>query len=154
MTWSPDLAITGGAQTGLTSPTYTLVVGIPPDASSRAYDVTTLGGTQTNVRVSIAGDPFQVVMRASRYQSLPPKNPVNGSYGNIPLNRIEVLGRKGVYVDSSNTLREARIRVIAELPAGCESADAVNVRALASLMIGLLNEESADYGDTLITRIY
>lgn len=154
MTWSPDSSITGGAQTGLTTPTYGNQAGIAPDALSRAYDVTTLGGTQTNVRTSSAGDPFQAVIRAGRYQSIPPKNPVTGAYGNVPLNRVELLVRKGVYIDSSNTLREARIRITAELPAGCEQADPANVRAMASFAIGLLNEESADYGDTLITRIY
>lgn len=153
MTWSPDSSITGGAQTGLTTPTYTLAADLAPDAASRAYVVTALGGTQTNVRSSTAGDPFTALIRRGRYQSIPPKNPVTGAYGNVPLNRIEVLCQKGVYIDSSNTLRTARIRVIAELPAGCEAADPANVRALASFMIGLLSEESQDYGDTLITGI-
>jgi hypothetical protein len=153
MTWSPDASITGGAQTNLTTPTYTLASDLAPDAASRAYVVTALGGTQTNVRSSTAGDPFTALIRRGRYQSIPPKNPVTGAYGNVPLNRIEVLCQKGVYIDSSNTLRTARIRVIAELPAGCEAADPANVRALASFTIGLLSEESQDYGDTLITGI-
>ena len=153
MTWSPDSSILGGAQTGLTTPAYTLAADLAPDAASRAYVVTALGGTQTNVRSSTAGDPFTALIRRGRYQSIPPKNPVTGAYGNVPLNRIEVLCQKGVYIDSSNTLRTARIRVIAELPAGCEAADPANVRALASFTIGLLSEESQDYGDTLITGI-
>lgn len=153
MTWSPDSSITGSAQTGLTTPTYTLASDLAPDANSRAYVVTALGGTQTNVRASTAGDPFTALIRRGRYQSIPPKNPVTGAYGNIPLNRIEVLCQKGVYVDSSNVLRTARIRVIAELPAGSEAADPANIRALASFTIGLLSEESQDYGDTLITGI-
>ena len=153
MTWSPDSSILGGAQTGLTTPAYTLASDLAPDAASRAYVVTALGGTQTNVRSSTAGDPFTALIRRGRYQSIPPKNPVTGAYGNVPLNRIEVLCQKGVYIDSSNTLRTARIRVIAELPAGCEAADPANVRALASFTIGLLSEESQDYGDTLITGI-
>jgi hypothetical protein len=155
MTWSPDASITGGAQNvGFTNPTFTLASDLAPDSSSRAYVVTALGGTQpATVRVSTAGDPFTAMIRLSRYQAIPPKNPVTGAYGNVPLNRIEVLCRKGVYIDSANTLREARIRVIAELPAGCEAADPANVRALASFTIGLLSEESADYGDSLVTRI-
>lgn len=153
MTWSPDLSVTGAAQTGFTSPTYTLASDLAPDSASRQYVVTACGGTQTGARASTAGDPFTLTIRRSPYKALPAKNPVNGSYGNVPLNRIEILGRKGVYVDSSNTIRVANIRLIAELPAGSELNDAVNIRALVSMFLGQMAEEAADYGDTLITGI-
>jgi hypothetical protein len=154
MTWSPDSSITGSAQTGLTTPTYTLATDLAPDANSRQYVVTALGGTQTNVRSSSAGDPFTALIRKDRtYKVLPSRNPVTGAYGNIPKNKTEILVRKGVYVDSDNTLQVANLRIIAELPAGCEVTDAVNVRAMCSFALGLLSEESADYGDSLITGI-
>lgn len=153
--WSPDGTATGQAQTGLTSPTYTYVTDIAPDPSSRQYAVTTLGGTQTNVRAHTAGDPFTMTIKRDRsYKSLPPKNPVNGSYGNVPLNKTELLFRKGMYIDSSNTLRTGNLRVIAELPAGSESSDAINIRALISFALGILVEESADYGDSLVAGIW
>jgi hypothetical protein len=153
MTWSPDLTVTGAAQTGFTTPTYTLVADLAPDVSSRQWVVTACGGTQTGARVSTAGDPFTLTIRRSPYKPRPIANPVNGSYGNVPMNRIEVLGRKGVYIDSANTIREARIRLIAELPAGSESTDAVNIRALASMFLGQVAEEAADYGDSLISAV-
>lgn len=153
MTWSPDLSITGAAQTGFTSPTYTLVADLAPDVNSRQWVITACGGTQTGARISTAGDPFTITIRRAPYKARPAPNPVNGSYGNVPMNRIEVLGRKGVYIDSSQTVREARLRLIAELPAGCESSDAVNVRALVSMFLGQLAEEAADYGDSLISAV-
>lgn len=154
MTWSPDSSITGSAQTGLTSPTYTVAADLAPDANSRQYVVTALGGTQTNVRASSAGDPFTCTIRKDKtYKVLPAKNPVNGAYGNVPMNKTEILFRKGVYIDSDNTIRVANIRVIAELPAGSEVTDAVNIRAAASFALGILAEESADYGDSLVTGI-
>lgn len=154
MTWSPDSSITGAAQTGLTSPTYSISADLAPDANSRQYVVTSVGGTQTNVRASSAGDPFTATIRKDKvYKARPAKNPVNGSYGNIPMNKTELLCRKGVYIDSDNTVRNANLRVIAELPAGSEVNDAANIRALCSFALGLLAEEAADYGDSLVTGI-
>lgn len=153
MTWSPDLSVTGAAQTGFTSPTYTLANDLPPDNTSRQYVVTAVGGTQTGARASTAGDPFTLTIRKAPYKALPAKNPVNGSYGNVPLNRIEILGRKGVFIDSAQSIRPMNLRLIAEIPAGAELNDAVNIRALVSCFLGQMAEEAADYGDTLITGI-
>lgn len=155
MTWSPDGTATGGAQTNLSSPTYTYAADLSPDPSSRQYVVTTLGGTQTDVRTASAGDPFHLTVRRDRaYKLLPPKNPVNGSYGNVPLNKTELLFRKGVKIDSTGTIRTANARIQIELPAGSESNDPANIRALLSFVIGILNEESADIGDSAITGIW
>lgn len=153
MGFSPDLTTTGAAQTGLTSPTYTWVTDLAPDANSKQWAVSALGGTQTNVRVHTAGDPFTVTIRRSPYRALPARNPVTGSYGNVPMNKIELLGRKGVYIDSDNTIRAAQIRLAIELPAGSESADAINIRALLSNFFGIIAEESSDLGDTYVTGI-
>lgn len=152
--WSPDSSITGGAQTGLTTPTFTLASDLAPDANSRQYVVTALGGTQTGVRANTNGDPFTATVRKAPYKALPAKNPVTGSYGNVPLNRVEILCRKGMEIDSSATLRVGNIRVIAEIPAGAEQNDPENIRALCSFAIGLLNEESQDYGDSLVAGIW
>lgn len=151
--FSPDLSITGAAQTGFTSPTYTMVSDFPPDANSKQWAVSALGGTQTGVRAHVDGDPFTATIRKERYKALPAKNPVNGSYGNVPMNRTELLIRKGVYIDSSNTIRVANLRIIAELPAGSQVSDAVNIRGMCSFGLGLLAEEASDYGDTLVTGV-
>lgn len=152
--WSPDSSITGAAQTGLTSPTYTLGVDMAPVQNARQYVVTALGGTQTNARENTNGDPFTVLVRKSSYKALPPKNPVTGAYGNVPLNKVELLFRKGLKIDSAGTIRVGNIRVIAEIPAGAESSDAVNIRALCSFFMGLLAEEAADYGDSLVAGVW
>jgi|SwirhirootsSR3_FD_contig_111_895909_length_2970_multi_4_in_0_out_0_2 hypothetical protein len=151
--FSPDLTITGSAQTNLSSPVYTWVADLPPDAASKQWAVSALAGTQTGVRVHTAGDPFTLAIRRGRYNSLPAKNPVNGSYPNVPMNRIEILSRKGVYIDSANTVRVANLRLIAELPAGCEQFDAPNIRALCSNLFGVIAEESSDLGDTYVSGL-
>lgn len=60
MAYSPSSPVTGGTQTGLTSPTYTLTADIAPSALGKQHAVTALGGTQTGVRTSSAADPFTV----------------------------------------------------------------------------------------------
>jgi len=71
MTISYTNPVTGAAQTGLTSPTYTLVADIAPDVNGRQWAVSALGGTQTGVRTHSASDPFTItVMRPKVFQSL------------------------------------------------------------------------------------
>lgn len=152
--YSPDSSITGGTQTGLTNPTYTLAVDLAPDSNSRQHVITALGGTQTNVRESTAGDPFTVTMRKYPYRALPAKNPVNGSYGNIPRNKVDLLFRKGLKVDSSGTIVVGDIRISVNIPAGAESNDAINIRALWSLVVGLLTEESDDLGASTVAGVW
>jgi CRP-like cAMP-binding protein len=95
-----------------------------------------------------------LIRKDASYKTLPPQNPVNGSYGNVPLNKTELLFRKGLKIDSAGTIRVGALRVIAELPAGSESNDAINIRALLSFALGTLAEESADYGDSLIAGVW
>lgn len=152
--WSPDSSITGSTQTGLTTPTFTLAEDIAPVLNARQFVVTALGGTQTGARSSTAGDPFTVLSRKTPYKALPAANPVTGSYGNVPLNKVELLFRKGLKIDAAGNIRVGNIRVIAELPAGCESNDAVSIRSLCSFVIGILTEESADYGDSLVAGVW
>jgi hypothetical protein len=151
--FSPDSSITGGLQTNLTSPTYTLSADTA-DALSKSWAVTGLGGTQTGVRTHTAGDPFSVLIRRERYKARPSINAVTGQYPNVPLNRTEQVITKGLKIDSAGTIRPGRVRIIWELPAGSESNDSINIEAMASLAVGLNNEESADLGQTLIAGLF
>lgn len=153
MPFSPDLSTTGATQTGLTTPGYTLVSDLAPDVNSRQWAVSALTGTQTGVRTSTAGDPFTHTLRRGAYKALPAKNPVNGTYGNVPKNKVELLTRKGVKIDSAGTIAIADIRTTVQIPAGAELNDAINIRAMLSAHFGLEAEESSDFGDTVITGL-
>lgn len=153
MTWSPDGTATGGAQAGLTTPTYTYVSDVQPAPNARQYVVTTLGGTQTGVRVHTAGDPFSLRLTRQPYKALPQKNSVGVYNGNVPLNRTEWLLKKGLKIDTSGTIRAGYWRLTAEIPAGAESNDAINIQAMTSFIIGILSEESADVGETITTGV-
>lgn len=154
MPFSPDSSITGGTQTGLTSPTYTLVSDAVGAGGQRQYAVSALGGTQTNVRANSLSDPFTVTFfKPAAPKGLPPQNPNTLRYPSIPINTYGMLIRKGVRVDSSNTLAVARVRVNFDVPAGSDVSDAINIRAMISFLVGILNEESDDLSDTLLTGV-
>lgn len=149
--FNPDLSITGAVQTGSSAPTYTWVADTFTEPNSRQWLVTACGGTQAaGARAHTAGDPFTVLIRRSPYKTRPNPNPVTGAYGNVPKNRIEILQRKGVFIDSNDTVQVMNLRLIAEIPAGAELNDPVNIRAGVSNFLGIVAEEAAEYGDTLI----
>jgi hypothetical protein len=62
MSFSLTSPITGGAQTGFTSPTYTIAVDSSPNGQAgKQYAVTAIGGTQTGVDTSSSpSNPFTV----------------------------------------------------------------------------------------------
>lgn len=154
MSWSPDSSITGGTQTGLTSPTYTLAADTAPNGNQKQHAVTALGGTQTNVRANTASDPFTVTFsKPASPKGLPTRNPVTGGYASIPDNTFGIYIRKGVRVDSSSTQAIAKVRLNIDVPAGADTSDAVNLRAMISFLVGILNEESDDLSDTILTNV-
>lgn len=154
MPWSPSSPVTGGAQTGFTSPTYTLTADVAPDVNGKQHAVTAIGGTQTNVRTHAVSDPFTVTfVRPKSPKALPSANAVTGKYASIPRNTYGLIVRKGVNVAANVAPEVAIARLYIDVPAGSDAYDAANVRALCSLLAGLLSQQSAGVGDTLATGI-
>jgi hypothetical protein len=116
--------------------------------------VTAIGGTQTNVRASTAGDPFTVLVRKFPYRALPARNPTTGLYGNIPRNKVEFLFRKGMKVDSAGLIIPGDMRVSLSIPAGAEINDAPNIRAMVCFALGLFNEEAEDIAESVISGVW
>lgn len=150
MSISLPTSVTGGAQTGFTSPTYTAVAGTYPGYNGRQNYVTALGGTQTGVRVHSATDPFTFASYVPANIKAVPQA-VNGVYGLIPVNVYGVNIRKGLLPAASAPGQIGMIDIKCRLPAGSDSYDSANVRAMLSLAVGLLNNISAGLGDTLVS---
>lgn len=145
--------VTGSAQTGLTSPTYTVAVDVAADTNGKQYAVTALGGTQTGVTTHTPASPFTwTYWRPKVIKMLPPIG-INGEYSNVPLNKNTIVVRKGVTVAANQPPRVMTVRIEIETPAGAESYDAPNVRAALSLAIGALSQQSAGIGDTVTSNI-
>ncbi len=151
MTVSLTSPVTGTAQTGLTSPTYTLVADQAPDVNAKQWFVSALGGTQTGVDIHSVAKPFTTTFfRPKNPQVLGPVNPVTGALAKVPTNVYKHITRKGVLPLANQPSRPLIIRTEIEVPAGADTADSEDIRAAMSLHIGALSQISSGLGDTLI----
>lgn len=143
-------SITGGAQTGFTSPTYTTVAGAYPGVNGKQNYVTAIGGTQAGVRLHSVSDPFTI----AAYQPVSAKTlgtAVNGVYTSIPVNVYGFNVRKGLIPAANQAAQIGFVDVKIRVPAGSDSYDSANVRAMLSAAVGALNALSAGLGDTLVS---
>lgn len=154
MTVNVTTPITGSAQTGLTSPTYTIVTDTAPDNNGKQYAVTALGGTQTGVNAHSVAAPFTVtVVRPKVLKVLGSPNPVTGVVKNVPRNVYKVIVRKGVLPLAGQPYVTALLTTTLEIPAGSDLTDAPNIRAAISALIGTLSQVSAGLGDTAVSGV-
>lgn len=154
MTINVTSPITGSAQTGLTSPTYTIVADIAPAPNGRQYAVTSLGGTQTGVTTHSVASPFTITAyRPQTFRSLGKAHPVTGVVSDVPNNVYSVLVRKGVTPLSGQPFAVATVKIIVGVPAGSDTVDAANVRAMLSAGFGVIAQQSAGVGDTAVSGV-
>lgn len=154
MTVSLTSPVTGSAQTGLTSPTYTTTTDVAPDVNGKQWAVTALGGTQTGVRTHSVSDPFTITFtRPKNPRVLPSPNAVTGRYAGIPRNTYTLIVRKGVNYAANQAPDLAICRLTIDIPAGADAYDPANVRAMFSALIGSLSQQSAGWGDTGVSGI-
>lgn len=152
--FSPTSPVTGASQTGLTSPTYTLTNDVAPDINGKQFAVTALGGTQTNVTPHSMASPFTVTFtRVKNVRTVPTPNPSTGVIGNSPMNISKFNVRKGVVPLAGQAAQTAYVRMEIGIPAGSDTADAANLRAMLSCAIGVLNQQSAGIGESVITNL-
>lgn len=155
MSFTLSSPVTGGAQTGLTSPTYTLAADTAPTNAGKQYAVTALGGTQTGVDTSSTpSKPFTITLsRPATLRTLAAVDPVTGALRSVPRNVYTIRTRKGVIPLVGQAAVPMQIVTTIEVPAGADSADPANIRAALSLHIGSLNQASASVGDTSVTGV-
>lgn len=146
-------AITGGAQTGFTTPGYTPTVDFAPQ-NAKQWAITALTGTQSGVLAHSASNPFTVSwFKPAVYRMLGQPNPVTGRVKEVPMNRSSLLVRKGLLPLAGQPYVVGTAKVVFDIPAGSDTADQANLRALVSCLIGALNQMSAGVGDTLVTGV-
>jgi len=146
--------ITGAAQTGLTSPTYTLTQDNPPAINAKQWVASAIGGTQSGVVAHSVAAPFTVSMfRPQNPQVLKPVNAVTGVLDRVPMNTYKVITRKGVLPLAGQAYRNMIITTMIEVPAGADTADPANVRAALSAHIGALSQQSSGIGDTVVQGV-
>jgi len=144
-------SITGGAQTGFTSPTYTAAADQAVDLRSKQAVITAIGGTQTGVVVHSINAPFTITARRENVFKTLAKaflNGVTGQYSRVPYNNFVLLVRKSAQVASGQWFVND-YRLTAHIAAGSETYDAPNVRAGLSCLVGICWGQSSGIGDTL-----
>jgi len=146
--------VTGAAQTGFTTPTYTLLVDMAPDVNAKQYAVSALGGTQAGVTVSSVAAPFTLAFwKPKIFKFLGKPNPTTGLISSVPRNVWKQVTRKGVLPLAGQPYQDMVVTTMIEVPAGADVADAANIRAALSLHIGALSQQTAGIGDTSVTGI-
>lgn len=154
MTFILTSPVTGAAQTGFTSPTYTLTADTAPDVNAKQWAVTALGGTQAGASAHSVASPFTVTMfRPKVSKTLGTPNPVTGVVSNIPKNVYKVITRKGVVPLAGQNAVTMLFTTIMEVPAGADLANPAEIRAALSAHIGSLNQQAAGIGDTTVNGI-
>lgn len=154
MTINVTSPVTGSAQTGLTSPTYTLTSDIAPDVNGRQYAITALGGTQTGVSAHSVASPFTLTAwRPKNPKVLGNPNINTGIISNIPNNTYKLMVRKGVIPLAGQPARVATFTLTMDVPAGSDTADSEDIRAALSCLFGAVAQQSAGIGDTLISGV-
>jgi len=138
MAYAPSTPITGAANSLLTSPTYTIVADTAPNAVSKQYNVSALGGTQTGVTVHSVSSPFTLTaFRPQTFKVLGQPN-TSGVIKSFPKNEYVLLVRKGVGVLASQPVQVASVRISISIPAGSDTYDKANLAAMYSAAVGLL----------------
>lgn len=146
--------ITGGAQTGFTAPTYTVALDQAPDALAKQYAVTALGGTQAGVTTHSVSSPFTwTFWRPRAFKVLGKPNPSTGLLPSVPMNVYSRNVRKGMIPLAGQPFAVATDTRRIAIPAGSDTADAANVRAMISFATGADSQISAGLGDTLVSGV-
>lgn len=155
MSFSPSSPVTGAPQTGFTSPTYTIVADVGPDAANtKQYAVTAVGGTQAGVTTHSVASPFSSnFYRPKTLRTLQASSSQLSVVRNVPRNIFGRITRKGVTVLSGQPIIVAYAKTSYEIPAGSDTADAPNVRAMVALHEGIGWAQSAGIGDSLINGV-
>jgi hypothetical protein len=78
---------------------------------------------------------------------------VTGALRSVPRNTFTVIVRKGVTPLAGQSPVVLIAKTTIDVPAGSDIADAANVRAAMSLLVGAFNQVSAGLGDTLISGV-
>lgn len=154
MAFTPSTPVTGAAVAGLTSPTYTLTSDVAPNINGKQFAISALGGTQVGVDVNSVSKPFTVsFFRPQVLRTLPQANPITGLIKNVPMNTYKLITRKGASPAANQGNMVARITTTIEVPAGTDTYEPEELKAMLSLHFGVGSAQASGIADTVITGV-
>lgn len=154
MSFNPASPVTGAAVTGLTTPTYTLTADVPPAQNAKQYAITALGGTQTGVDTHSVSKPFTLTFfRPSVLRPMPAANPLTGVVKQIPTNTYKLITRKGAVPGVNQVPIVARITTTIDIPAGSDTYEPEELKAMLSAHFGAGWANAAGIADTCLSGV-
>jgi len=154
MAFAPASPLTGATVTGLTSPTYTLTADTAPNINGKQYAVSALGGTQIGVDANTVSKPFTLTFfRPQVLKVMPAPNPTTGLVKSIPVNSYKLITRKGAVPSVNQQTVVARITTTIDIPAGTDTYEPEEIRALISAHCGALWNQASGICDTVLTGV-
>lgn len=145
MSLNPTSPLTGVAITGLTNPTYSIADDVTENGYAKQWYVTALGGTQTGVNIHSISDPFTLRTQRPANLAAVKLNSAGLVLGTVPKNTFKSVVRKGVLVAVGSARREvATLRLLEDIPAGCEVADPLAVAAMYSFFGAFMTGKAND----------
>lgn len=154
MSFAPASPVTGATVAGLTTPTYTLLTDVAPSINGKQYAISALGGTQTGVDVNSVSKPFTLTFfRPSVLRTLPQANPITGVIKNIPVNTYKMITRKGAVPSTNQVALVARVTTMIEVPAGTDTFEPEELRAMLSLHFGAGFAQASGIADTIVSGV-
>lgn len=140
--------LTGAAQTGFTSPTYTLATDVAPYQNGKQWLITAKGGTQPDVTVNSVSRPFSLAFfRPPSLKVLTAA--LMGTAGmimNPPKNSFKLITRKGVTVNLVGGSAVMVVTTTFDVPVGAELQDGgADIKAAISAHLGALSQDTTQW---------
>jgi hypothetical protein len=130
------------------------VADVAPNINGKQYAISALGGTQTGVDVNTVSKPFTMTFfRPAVLRTLPQANPVTGVIKNVPMNTYKMITRKGVSPAANQNAMVARITTTIEVPAGADTYEPEDLKALLSAHFGAGWEQASGIASTILTGV-
>lgn len=145
--------ITGMPQTGLTSPTYSLVSDTAPSLNGKQFAVVSVGGTQSGVQPNTVGKPFSI----SFFRPATLKTAMAGilsAAGLIPpaaapLNVYTLITRKAVAVNGVGGVAIARVETRFHIPVNAPEQDPASIKAMISAHGGAITQDPDQWFESI-----
>lgn len=154
MAFTLSTPVTGATVSGLTSPTYTVAQDTVVAPNQKQYVVTSLGGTQTDVSSHSVASPFLVSMtKPTSFKPLSLVNPVTGRLTSVPRNVWKMIFLKGATPLANQATVPIIVRVEIAVPAGVDTADPNEIRALLSFLGGVYNVSAGGIAASLMDGV-
>jgi len=145
--------LTGVAQTGLTSPTFTLADDTAPSGNGKQKYVSVVGGTQVGVNENSISRPFTVTVFKPANVKTPSQGILEaaGLITNVPKNTNKLKTRKSVAVNAVGGYGLMDITTSFDIPVNAPESDLVSIKSAISAHIGALQQDLNQWWSAILS---